>query len=579
MRCRSRRYLRRFALAAVVVVCVLAADAVARAAAARVRVIGTRVVSTERAAAVLRANGFPAPTGIDALREAYLRAGYLSVAFDVQQAADSSYAVLVTEGEQARVGSVGIGGAVSRPEAEVIEALGLSPGSRFVPDELESRMRDLLAGYDQAGYPFAQVWVDSIGFDTEANQVNISLYLVEGNAREITGVVVEGLKKTRPELALRIAGVEPGVPYRAQILEDMYLRLVGSRVFDDVEFPTVRVASDGRGVDAVVKVSESPRSHAFVAALGYASSEGSQDRVLSGLAQLELNNIGGTLKDFGASWNNDGNGRSDTRIRYHDRLFLGRRLALGIQLQQTGQDTLYTWQSLGVEAERGFGRVAGTLTSASLGAFVDRNVFSTGSLLRSTRVRGRVGVSAQWGSERRAAYVRLGAAGSLASKDVAYREGSTGPGSVSQTIYEGTAEALAPAFWSLHYSLLGAVQTLESGEASLPLSEQFYIGGARTVRGYRENQFHGRRIGYARNELRLGRTAREGLYLFSDVGYVLQETMNEAGAVSEHGSGLAGFGFGVRSVSRLGRIDLSFAVSDEVSLQATKVHVLLEQNF
>ncbi|HEU4363900.1 MAG TPA: ShlB/FhaC/HecB family hemolysin secretion/activation protein, partial [Candidatus Krumholzibacteria bacterium] len=134
-------------------------------------------------------------------------------------------------------------------------------------------------------------------------------------------------------------------------------------------------------------------------------------------------------------------------------------------------------------------------------------------------------------------------------------------------------------FWSLHYSAQGAVTTLESDEPSVPLSEQFYVGGARTVRGYKENQFHGRRMAYARNELRLGRTPREGLYVFADAGYVLQESLLADDSATEGGTGLAGFGFGVRSASRLGRIDLSFAVSDEISLQSTKVHVLLEQNF
>jgi hemolysin activation/secretion protein len=295
--------------------------------------------------------------------------------------------------------------------------------------------------------------------------------------------------------------------------------------------------------------------------------------------QLELNNIGGTLKDFGVLWNNDGNGRSQTRIAYRDRLFLGHRTGVGLRLEQTGQDTLYTWQSLGASVERGFGRVAGTLAGVSAAAYGDRNVFSQGNVLRSTRVRGRLGVTALWGSERRAAYARLGAAGTLAAKNVTYREGASGPGDVTQSIYEASADAIVPAFWSLHYSLLGAFHTLESGEASIPLSEQFYVGGAGTVRGYKENQFHGRRIAYARNELRLGRTPREGLYLFADAGYVLEESALADGTESENGKGLAGFGFGVRSASRLGRIDLSFAVSDEISLQSTKVHVLLEQNF
>ena len=113
----------------------------------------------------------------------------------------------------------------------------------------------------------------------------------------------------------------------------------------------------------------------------------------------------------------------------------------------------------------------------------------------------------------------------------------------------------------------------------MPLSEQFYVGGARTVRGYRENQFHGRRVAYARNELRLGRSPRDGFYVFVDAGYVRQETPQAAGATLIDGTGLTGYGFGVRSLSRVGRLDLSFAVSDGLSLRQTKVHVLLEQNF
>ena len=119
----------------------------------------------------------------------------------------------------------------------------------------------------------------------------------------------------------------------------------------------------------------------------------------------------------------------------------------------------------------------------------------------------------------------------------------------------------------------------ESAEESVPVPEQFTIGGARTVRGYRENQFHGRGVAYARNELRLGRVAREGFYAFVDAGVVRQEAPTSTGGAVAARVGLAGYGFGVRSASRVGRIDLSFAVSDGVALQQTKVHVLLEQNF
>jgi hypothetical protein len=122
-------------------------------------------------------------------------------------------------------------------------------------------------------------------------------------------------------------------------------------------------------------------------ALGYASASDNTDRVLSGYVQLELNNIGGSLKDFGATWNNDGAGRNETHIRYRDRLFLGIDSGSGCVSSRVGQDTLYTWQSVGVEGERGLGRVAGTLLGFTLADTAIATCVSAGDLVRSSRWR------------------------------------------------------------------------------------------------------------------------------------------------------------------------------------------------
>lgn len=549
------------------------------AAAPTVRVLGTQSVSSERAVAILKAGGFPAAQSLRDLQEEYLKNGRLFASMNVRLESDSSYTVVVDEGEPARVRRMHIHGASHFSGAEVARQLGLEPGTTFDPHRLTTRMESLLSNYDADGYPFVEVWVDSVGVDRDSAAVDVSLYVVEGTTRSVESVVVEGLKKTRPDLVVKIAGIEPGSPYRSQLLEDAYLRVVSSGVFTDVEYPTVRMSADGSGVDAVLHVSEPARSHIFAAALGYASASDNTDRVLSGFVQLELNNIGGSLKDFGATWSNDGVGRNETHIRYRDRLFLGRRLGLGVRLEQVGQDTLYTWQSAGIEAERGLGRVAGTLLGYSLAGYGDRNVFSEGDLLRSSRWRVKTGASAMWGSDRAGKLARLGANVSFAFKHNSYRDDATGPGDVRQTIYDGNAGVLFPAWRSLHVAVDGHLEWLQSDELSVPLSEQFYVGGARTVRGYRENQFHGRRVAYSRNELRLGRSARDGFYAFIDAGYVRQETLQPDGGVALDGTGLTGYGFGVRSLSRVGRLDLSFAVSDGLSLRQTKVHVLLEQNF
>jgi outer membrane protein insertion porin family len=123
-----------------------------------------------------------------------------------------------------------------------------------------------------------------------------------------------------------------------------------------------------------------------------------------------------------------------------------------------------------------------------------------------------------------------------------------------------------------------AYRGLESGEPSIPLSEQFYIGGARTLRGFRENQFHGRRVGYSRWEFVIGSRGENG-YVFGDGGYVLRETRMASGEIERSDLFRFGYGFGLRTASKLGHVDISFGIGEKLSLRQTKVHVILEETF
>jgi outer membrane protein assembly factor BamA len=453
----------------------------------------------------------------------------------------------------------------------VIDFLGIGAGAPYRPARLESRIRALLAEYDEAGLPFAQVWVDSVGYDAASNTVALKFYVVEGGERVIRGVEIQGLEKTRPELAVRISGIQTGQPYRASVLREAYARLSASGVFTDVRYPTVEMLPDGTGVEVVAVVEEPKRAHTFVSAIGYAEAEGEEERQISGLVDLRLNNIGGTLRDLATMWSNDGRDRVETRIDYRDRFFLGRRLGVGVRLHQIGLDTLYTWQSLGVEVERTFGTVGVTVAVHG-----DRNVFSVGEVTRSWRARGALGVR----------FHRGGASGhsmdvltrfTVARKRKVFRDRP------DQTLAQYIAEVETDVVVALGRVLRArnalVYRGLESNEDVVPLSERFYIGGARTLRGYKENQFNGRRVATARTELLLGRTRAENVYVFGDVGYVLRENLTAQGNVERDEIVRAGYGFGLRTGSPLGNVDLSFGVGEKPSLQQTKVHVLLEQSF
>jgi outer membrane protein assembly factor BamA len=545
------------------------------------RVTGNRVLREGRVREILAAAGWKpgaSAARLAALQEAYFREGHLAARIYAGPSPFDSATVVVEieEGEPVRVGRARVSGARVYGVEAVAVSLGLEADATFRPREFDARVAELLRRYDVDGYPFAQVWIDSLGHEPDRNRVHVLVSVVEGTRRDVQAVRVEGLAKTRPDLAVRISGLRAGGAYSARTLDAAYVRLQSSRLFERVAYPTVRMSADGQGVDVILVVEEASRSNTFAAAVGYAAAEEERDRELSGLAHLRLENVGGTLKDFELLWNNDGKQRSETRLSYRDRFFLGRRLGVSARLEQIGQDTLYTWQSLGLGVERTLGRAGSGLVGVKLSAHGDRNVFGSGELARSWRGRGSLALSLLRGSRKRTGFAELVARATYARKTNYPREGGAAE-SVTQFIGEIEGEATASLAANLHLRFAPVFRTLESGEEAVPLSEQFYIGGARTLRGYRENQFHGRRVATLASELLIGPGRWENGYLFVDVGYVRQGD-GEAGAPAGD-LWRAGYGFGLRTGSAVGNIDLSFAVGEKPSLQQTKVHVLLEQRF
>lgn len=513
------------------------------------------------------------------IQTAYIERGHLSVKIHVEKRdADSTVVLRIDEGEPTRYGGITVRGTARLDDAKAREVLGVRSGDRYLPQELRGRFQRVLEYYDAGGYPFAQVWVDSLVFDEASNTADLSIYIVEGRQETIGRVEFEGLDHTKKDLAVKLSGLHPGEPYDGERLRDSYLRLTSSGVFREVSYPTVRMSPDGKGVEALIKVVEPKGNNSISGAIGYADRQGTDDRVLSGLVRVDVANIGGSLRDLHARWKNDGQGRSETRLSYRERFFLGRRVGLGIALEQIGLDTLYTWQSVGLESSLPVGRLADGLVGLEIGGYADRNTFSEGDVSSTFRTRLAGGVTFVEGHEDRGAFLDFRTRHAYGRKKVSEREGGNGE-TISQYIFDAQIRATADAARNVHGAIEVVYRDIESSEEFVPLAEQFYIGGAATIRGYRENQFHGRRAGYVRSELRVGKSNRENGYLFIDGGYVLEESMSAAGDLSKNDEYPVGYGFGLRTESKVGNIDISFGVGDEISLRATKVHVILNRSF
>lgn len=463
--------------------------------------------------------------------------------------------VHVREGDRTVYGSVTVSGSDRLSASEVVEFLAAREGDPFDPIALGAAMQRLLLDYNDAGFPYAQVWLSGFAYRPETNRADLSISVFEGDRAVISHVRFEGLTKTDTAVALRTARLREGAVYNERAVRRSGAYLRDSGLFEAVEKPDVRRGPDGT-VDIIIPVREAARSNRFQGAFGFSRTD-DDEYILSGSAEVELRNIAGTARDAMFAWLNDGERYSRVHFKYHEPFLFSSAVHLDVEVQQVVQDTIYTYHSGGLYLTIPLGPDVSIVS----GVTGDRNVPGAGELLRSVRQRYRIGFN-RWGDNRfnvRAhidgAYKRSYLAGARTE-----REG--------QLLYrlEATAD-----IETLHNQSVFCrfVSAAVFSRRDIPVAERYPLGGAKTLRGYRENQFRGERIFYTNLEYRFGGEGR--LFVFDDVGWFYRD---EDGWQVKNG-----VGFGLRSASPLGVIELSFGVGDRLSLEGTRIHISLEERF
>ncbi len=488
----------------------------------------------------------------------YFSYGFLAAAvtIDTVRSADRvDVRVDVSEGERASVGSVSVSGSAFYTTDEIIDRLGVRAGDPFDPIALEGSLRRLLVTYNDAGFPYAQVWLTGFAYRPESNSTELSFSIFEGDRAAIAHVLFEGLAKTDTTTALRISRLREGAVYNERAVQRAGAYLRASGIFESVGGAEVRRGRDG-SVDVALPVKEYERYNRFQGAFGF-SRRNDGEYVLNGSAEVELRNIAGTGRDAMFSWLNDGEKYSQVDVRYGEPFLFSSPVHLDAEVRQIVQDTIYTWHSGGLY----FTVPLGPDYSVVAGAAGDRNVPGDGELLRSIRQRYRLGFE-RWsgGLLDVRAHVEGAYKRNYLRGDRTEREG--------QVLYRLEAAVDVPTFHNQSVFCRLVSEAVFSSHV-IPAAERLPLGGAKSLRGYRENQFRGERIVYANVEYRFGGEGR--IFVFDDVGWFYRK---EDGWTMKNG-----VGFGLRSVSTVGIIELSFGVGDRLSLEGTRIHISLQESF
>lgn len=472
-----------------------------------------------------------------------------------------------------KVEGVHLSGYTAIEENVVRELLDLEAGAPFSPARLEAGIERVLTFYENHGYPFAAVRIDQIAL-TPRRGVALDLDVEEGPHVAIGAIRVQGNMVTREEVILRELRVRPGDLY------DQRRIVRGMRYVEQLEFiervdpPEIQYNPHGRTATVVVPIQEGQTSQ-INAVVGYAPGIGMEKGYFTGLVDLALGNLFGTGRSIATRWERRAPEVSKLFVAYREPWAFGFPVNLGGRFgQQQRRGYMVTVASVGVDlpvSERWRGTVEmgweSTIPDSVGRLSIPKSRTWVGglSLVYDTRD--------ELTNPRRGLLYRSLAEIGFGGSSIPDRKW-TPQNRVNRRRYELDLEQFLPLGRRQAVALGFHGAAVQSDEPELPVSEKLYLGGARSLRGYREEQFPASRMVWMNLELRHGLGRRSRAFLFLDGGYYADRRGSSGSNTTRTVEDIKwGYGCGVRLEARAGIIGIDYGLGEGDGLLDGKIHV------
>ena len=448
----------------------------------------------------------------------------------------------------------------------------------FTKGNIESAFSNIFDYYENIGFPFASVRIESVQFveDSSKNEhtANLFLSINEGTKSKIDKIEIEGNTKTKDYVITRALQIEKGVPYSQRQINDIPDKLNRLRFFEPVEVPTYFINSKNEGV---LKISvKEKQTNYFDGIAGYIPPANDNTKgYLTGFVNINLRNLFGTGRAASFRWQQENQYSQELEIQYLEPWLFGFPFNVQGSLFQRKQDSTYV--------QRNFEGALEYIATPEISASVIVNTQSTIPTERN------VNVFTVYNSSAFTSGVNL----KIDTRDDFYAPTSgilfINSYKFTQKTINGPAQFITADtktkqnFQRLEFDfsifkqffsrqvLAFAVHARELRGSDFEISDLYFLGGARSLRGYREKQFQGNRIIWSNLEYRFLLTRRTFAFLFFDSGYFLRNA-DETRQIAEISGFRNGYGFGINLETSLGVLGVSFALGKGDSISEGKIH-------
>ncbi len=526
------------------------------------------------------------PQHLRALEDSLITADYLfarvdSVQIDTSRRGRLILSVYVNLGALTRVGQIRWQGDSLFISPRIARSARLQPGAVFRWASLHSDIAEILSDMGNHGFPFARVTILSITpYMAEEHFVDVILRIQKGPQANVNFLEFSGNRLTKSELLERETRLKPGVSYSEIGATRARRYLQRLPYIAAVQNPEIVFSPQGQ-TGLAFAITEAPSTRIDLVAGYLPGVEEGEKGVLTGLVDLSFLNLFGTGRRALVHWARPDRSVQTIQLEYEEPWVAKMPLSLAVGFGQRIEDTLYVDRNVHL-------RATVTLTEAlqvwGQGHFkevipdsVSREVLG----LPATRTRG-LEAGFVWDTRDWPLNPRSGAMFSTFAgvgwRRVSAAQAYGGESHRRQHSAGVDAEVALEVFprWVFDAAFHG--KALESNEPEILLPDLYRLGGARSLRGYREEQFTGSRIGWMNLELRylLGGASR--FFGFVDGGAYFREQWIEETPITQQDYKI-GVGTGIRVETGLGIWGFDYALGEGDALLSGKVHISLRSEF
>lgn len=504
----------------------------------------------------------------------YLQATFDEVKFD---SAKSFLIINLAEGKQTIIGTIHLTSSL-KDSAKITKILMRLENSPFTSSEIESVFSEVLDLYENNGFPFASLKIESIEFSDdpikENHFVNLFLSIDEGAKSSIDKIEIIGNTKTKDYVIARALQIEYGEKYSQRKIDEIQEKLDRLRFFEPVEPAGYYFNSKNEGVLKItIKEKE---TNFFDGIAGYVPAVNDKEKgYLTGFINVNLRNLLGTGRAASFRWQQESRFSQELELRYLEPWLFGFPFNIDGGLFQRKQDSTYIQRDLEGRLEY--------LVTHEISASI---LISAQSTIPSE-------LNSKYFTVFNSSALTTGVNFRIDTRDNFYAptEGILFLNSYKYTSKKinGPVEFITPylntkvtlqrlefdftIFKQLFQKQVVAfgVHGRELRGDNVELSDLYFLGGANSLRGFRERQFQGNRILWSNLEYRLLLSKRSFAFLFFDSGYFLRNKGKQQN-IAENSSFKIGYGFGLNIETGLGVLGVSFALAKEDSFGQGKIH-------